>query len=82
MGYFKNAMASVHEAGCVWIEPSTMRRLASSGIELRTKHLVVEGFDGPVEIDAPTADEARRVLPLLDGECRSSFEEALQEFND
>jgi len=81
MGYIKNAIAKVHDEGCLWLEDSIIRNLKDAGLKPKTKHLVIEGFAGPVELDALTAEEAsslsasstavrlsssRRIMPLLE----------------
>ena len=82
MGYVKNAIAKVHDEGCLWLEDSIIINLKDAGLKPKTKHLVIEGFAGPVELDALTADEARRIIPLLDDESLTAVEEALRELED
>lgn len=82
MGYVKNALAKVHEEGCLWLEESTIERMRNEGLEPKTKHVVVEGFGGPIELDALPKEEAARILPFLDYETRIEIEEALQELEE
>ena len=82
MGYVKNALATVHDRGCLWLEDSTIEHLRNSGLEPKTKHVVVEGFGGPIELDALPKEEATRILPFLDYETRTEIEEALTELKE
>lgn len=82
MGYVKNALAKVHDQGCLWLEDSIIERLRKSGLDPKTRHVVVEGFGGPIELDALPKEEATRILPLLDYETRAEIEEALAELEE
>lgn len=82
MGYVKNALAAVHDQGCLWLEDHIIKNIKDAGLDPKTKHVVVEGFAGPVELDALTADEARRIIPLLDDESLNAVEEALRELEE
>jgi hypothetical protein len=82
MGYVKNALAKVHEEGCLWLEDHIIEHLRESGLDPRTRHVVVEGFGGPVELDALPKEEATRILPFLDYETRTEVEEALRELEE
>jgi len=82
MGYVKNALTKVHDQGCLWLEDSIIEHLRKSGLKPKTKHVVVEGFGGPIELDALPAEEARRILPLLDDDCLTAVEEALRELEE
>jgi hypothetical protein len=82
VGYVKNALARVHEEGCLWLEDHIIEQLRESGLDPRTRHVVVEGFGGPVELDALPKEEATRILPFLDYETRTEVEEALRELEE
>ena len=82
MGYVKNAIATVHDEGCLWLEDSIVKSIRDAGLKPKTRSLVIKGFAGPVELDAITADEARRIIPLLEDESLAAVEEALRELED
>lgn len=80
MGYVKEAMFAVEEAGCLWIEDEVIERLRAAGYEPQTKMVVVEGYDGPVELDVLPATEGLRLLSLVDGEDYEVIADALCNF--
>jgi hypothetical protein len=79
MGYVKNAMIAANEAGCIWVEDEVIERFRAAGLDPKTKRVVVEGYDGPVEIDFLTASDGLRILPLVDGDDHESLADALAE---
>lgn len=80
MGYVKNALARIHEEGCLWLSDNTIQSLRDEGLEPATRNIVVEGWDMPVEVDALPVDEALRILPLTTGEDREEIMDALSEW--
>jgi hypothetical protein len=80
MGYVKEAMMAVEEAGCLWIEEEVIARLREAGHSPKTRLVVVEGYDGPVELDALPATEGLRLLPLVDGDDYEVIADALSNF--
>lgn len=80
MGYVKEAMFAVQEAGCLWIEEEVISRLREAGHNPKTKMVVVEGYDGPVELDVLPATEGLRLLPLAEDDDREVIEHALSIF--
>ena len=79
MGYVKNAMMEVQSAGCLWIEDAVLERLRDAGHSPKTRRVVVEGFNCPVEIDALPFDEGFRLLGLAGPEDREAILDALAE---
>lgn len=80
MGYVKEAMLAVQEAGCLWVEEEVIDRLREAGHNPQTKMVVVEGYDGPVELDVLPAAEGLRLLPLADGDDYEVIADALSNF--
>ena len=80
MGYVKEAMFAVQEAGCLWVEDEVIDRLRAAGHDPKTKMVVVEGYDGPVELDVLTATEGLRLLSLVDGDDHEVIAHALSNF--
>jgi len=80
MGYVKEAMFAVQEAGCLWVEEEVIERLREAGHDPKTKMVVVEGYDGPVELDVLTATEGLRLLPLAEGDDHEVIADALCNF--
>jgi hypothetical protein len=79
MGYVKNAMIEVMEAGCVWLDDDVIVRMREAGLAPQTRRVIVEGYRGPVELDALPASEGLRLLPLVTGDDREALADALAE---
>lgn len=77
MGYVKAAMMDVQAAGCLWLDDKVIGRLRDAGHAPQTRRVIVEGFDGPVELDALPVAEGLRLLPLANGEDREDIADAL-----
>ena len=80
MGYVKEAMFAVQEAGCLWVEEEVIERLREAGHDPQTKMVVVDGHDGPVELDVLTAAEGLRLLPLAEDDDHEVIAHALSNF--
>ena len=79
MGYVKQAMIEVQEAGCLWLDDAVIDRLRDAGHKPQTQRVLVEGYRGPVELDALPASEGLRLMPLLTGDDREAVADALAE---
>lgn len=79
MGYVKSAMMDVQAAGCLWIDDEVIVRLRAAGHDPKTRRVIVEGYRGPVELDAMPASEGLRLLPLVSGDDRETIADALSE---
>lgn len=79
MGYVKSAMIEVQAAGCLWVDDEVVARLREAGHTPRTRRVIVEGHDGPVELDALPFSEGVRLLPLASPEDREVLADALAE---
>lgn len=80
MGYVKAAMMDVQAAGCLWIDEDVIVRFREAGLEPQTRRVIVDGYRGPVELDALPASEGMRLLPLVAGDDREVLMDALAEF--
>jgi hypothetical protein len=79
MGYVKNAMIAVQEAGCLWVDDAVIERLRDAGHEPKVKRVVVEGYNGPVEIDAILAPDGMRLMEVADEDDAETIADALAE---
>jgi hypothetical protein len=79
MGYVKNAMISVQEAGCLWLDEAVIDRLRAAGHEPEVRRVVVDGYDGPVEIEAVLASDGMRLMEVADEDDGDAIADALAE---
>jgi hypothetical protein len=79
MGYVKNAMIAVQEAGCLWVDDAVIERLRDAGHEPQVRRVVVDGYDGPVEIDAILASDGMRLMDAADEDDAEIIADALAE---
>jgi hypothetical protein len=80
MGYVKNAMMDCHEAGCLWLDDDVINNLRAAGHNPQTKRVIVEGFGGPVELDAVLLSDGLRLLGLAEGDDREMIADELSYF--
>jgi hypothetical protein len=72
-------MIAVQEAGCLWVDDAVIERLRDAGHEPKVKRVVVEGCNGPVEIDAILAPDGMRLMEVADEDDAETIADALAE---
>lgn len=79
MGYVKNAIIAINEAGCVWVDEDLIERARAAGHEPQTRPVSVECFDGTKQVEALPAEEAFRLLSVTGGDDHEALADALAE---
>jgi hypothetical protein len=77
MGYVKNALYAIQEAGCLWLDEGVLERQKSAGHGPAVRRVAVDSYDGPTEVEALDAADGLRLLSVTAGDDHDAIADAL-----